>query len=246
MAGIAAQISALPKSQRFGPSDLLLPLDSLSLLYPLTVTLAALFSNASIVLTSISGPTADYSMAFLGISPTMIVASEETMLRACSAKKAAVTGVFQKISYSRQIRSLASGVMPKLSTTMLNQSPRVIFVSHRAGANSLLLSSANISDLRILTGARIIYALTSAKAAGAVSQSNVFDYRTTVNANEASHFGPPLSCLEIMLKDSPEHKIRDGTDPTGWLVAGGPAVVGGEANLDIIASMRDDNTLKLP
>lgn len=231
-------------SQRFGPSDLLLPLDSLSLLYPLTVTLAALFSNASIALSSVSGPTADYSMAFLGISPTVIVASEETMLRACRDKKAAVTGVFQKITHSRHIRSLASGVMPKLSTAMSNRSLRVIFISHRAGTKSFL-SSANISDLRILTGARIVYALTSAKVAGAVSQSNVFDYRITVDANEASHFGPPLSCLEIMLKDSPEHKIRDDTDPTGWLVAGGPAVVGGEANLGIIASTRDDNTLKL-
>lgn len=245
MAGIAAQISALPKSHRFGPSDLLLPLDSLSLLYPLTVTLSALFSNASIALTSVSGPTADYSMAFLGISPTMIVASEETMLRACSTKKAAVTGMFQKISYSRHARSLASGVMPKLSKAILNQSLRAIFVSHRAGAKSLPLSSTNITDLRILTGARIIYALTSAKVAGAVSQTNILDYRTTVNENEASHFGPPLSCLEIMLKDSPEHKIRDDSSPTGWLFASGPAVVGGEANLGVIASMRDDNTLKL-
>ncbi len=245
MAGIAAQISALPKSQRFGPADLLLPLDSLSHVYPLIVTLAALFSNASIALTSVSGPTADYSMALSSISPTIIVASEETMLKACSDRKAAVTGALQKISYSRRALSLASGVMPKSSTATSSHSPRVIYISHRAGANSLPLSSAQISDLRILTGARIIHALTAAKVAGAVSQSNIFDYRVAVDATEAAHFGPPLSCLEIKFIDSPEHKIQNDASPTGWLIASGPAVVGGEANLGAIASIGDDNTLKL-
>ena len=242
MAGIAAQISALPKSQRFGPSDILLPIDSLSFHYPLTLTLAALFSNASIALTSVSGPAADYSVAFFGVSPTMVIASEETLSRACSDRKAALSGIFQKITFSRQARSLASGVMPTLSSSILKQSPRAIFVAHRAGVPSPPLSSAEMADLRILTGARIVYALTAAKVAGAVSQSNIFDYRTTTTA---SHFGPPLSCLEIKLKDSPEHKIRDDANPVGSLVASGPAVAGGEADLGVIAGMRDDNTLGL-
>ena len=59
-----------------------------------------------------------------------------------------------------------------------------------------LLSSELLADLRIFTGARVVYALTAPGIAGAVCQTHIFDYRRHSNA---AHFGPPLSSVEIVL-----------------------------------------------
>jgi hypothetical protein len=50
--------------------------------------------------------------------------------------------------------------------------------------------------MRIFTGARVLYALTAAKVAGALFQTHAYDYRRD---SGPSHFGPPLSSVEIKL-----------------------------------------------
>ena len=83
-----------------------------------------------------------------------------------------------------------------------------------------------VSNLRIFTGARIIVALTDPKVAGAITQTHMLDY--TASEKKDAHFGPPLSCLEIKLKEIPGHSVEDTTDaaPEGLLAISGPAVVG--------------------
>ncbi len=136
---------------------------------------------------------------------------------------------------------------------------RLVFVSEQAGGDSPPLSPLDLSDLRIFTGARIIYALTAAKVAGAVTQTAFYDYRVDDKApGKHSHFGAPVSSVEILLRDTSDHKTTDelavgevsldyfpyGTLPNdGQVVARGPAVVGGEAALEIIGMIRDDHTL---
>jgi hypothetical protein len=57
-----------------------------------------------------------------------------------------------------------------------------------------------------------VYALTAARVAGAVAQTNVFDYRKDGGArNKHSHFGVPMSSLEIKLVDTGFHKTTDDT-----------------------------------
>ena len=53
---------------------------------------------------------------------------------------------------------------------------QLVYISKKAGTNTLLLSSNNLSDLRIYIGARVVYALTAAKVAGTVAQINIYNY----------------------------------------------------------------------
>src|SRR5204863_2565234 len=79
---------------------------------------------------------------------------------------------------------------------------RLLFVSHRAdGDPQKQLTSDQLTDLRIFTGARVIYALTAAEVAGAVTQTNAYDYRRHLGP---SHFGAPMNSVEVKLTDHEE------------------------------------------
>ena len=74
----------------------------------------------------------------------------------------------------------------------------------------------------------------------------MLDYRNLESTQgQHSHFGPPLSCLEIKFKDSEGHMNDDDT-AVGQVVLNGPAVVGGEAVADQIMAMTEENTLIYP
>ena len=86
---------------------------------------------------------------------------------------------------------------------------RLIYVSEQAGIKSTPLSSQMLSDLRIYTGSRIIYALTSAKVAGAVTQTGLYDYRVGSDPETQSHFGAPVTSVELFFRDNKQHKTTD-------------------------------------
>ena len=243
VAAVAAQISALPRNHRISQADLLLPLDSLSLLYPMTVTLAAIFSNASVALTSSTGAIVDLSSAFQGVSPTIVIASSDTLSRLHNDKNAAISGTVQKVRHILDAGTLSSGRMPRARSTMALKGLRLIYVSETIGHSGTPLSSAELFNLRLLTGARIVYSLTSAKVAGAITQTNILDYRQIGASGEQTHFGTPLSSVEVKLVDSSFHKISDDAEPAGNIVVKGPAVAGGEVNLKVLGKIREDKTL---
>lgn len=213
MSAVGALISSLPRNQRLTPDDLLLSIDSLSRSYPLSLVLAALFSNSSIALNSVAGEGVDFALSTVGISPTAIVASSRTMSEYHKKFMEPHTGIVSKIGRWFQARSLDAGTMPSsnLLTKIANIGPtaeltldklRLLFISHRADApGEYRLSSEQLADLRIFTGARVVYALTGPGVAGAVAQTNVFDYR---RQGGLSHFGSPLSSVEVTLKGHPE------------------------------------------
>ena len=221
----------------------MLSLDSISHIYPLTITLAALFSNASVALVSSARANADFDYAFIGVSPTVVVATAETMSQAHKQKSDATGGFLARLQHSRQAKSFAAGTMPRVNAAIKN-SPRLTYISFRAATDSIPLSSAELIDLRILTGSRIIYALSAAKVAGAVAQTNLLDYRHDLSSKQ-SHFGPPLSCLEIKLVETSDQKIMDGGDPAGEVLVSGPAVIGGHAKLGVNGIFREDSTLAI-
>ena len=230
----------LPKNHRLGPADLLLPRVSRRNIWTLTIVLAALFANSSLALTSVAAHKANYDIPFQAVSPTVVVASTKTMSQAYKDKTAAATGIAQRIKHWQQTRSLASGVMPKASGPL--PSPRLIYICNRAGADPGPLEPNELFDLRILTGARIVYALTDATVAGAIAQTNIFDYQNHKNGySRHAHFGPPLSCVEIKLAET-SRKSEDET-PLGQPVVSGPAVVRGETRLQHLMTVTDNNTL---
>ncbi|KAK5122519.1 hypothetical protein LTR16_004069, partial [Cryomyces antarcticus] len=121
---------------------------------------------------------------------------------------------------------------------------RLLFVSERVGAGSPPLTSEQLSDLRVFTGARVIYALTAAQVAGAVSQTSIFDYRREEGrSGKHSHFGIPLSSVEVKLVDTLTHRTTDKGNPEGEITVLGPAVAGGKAALGVMGTFRADHTL---
>lgn len=220
VSAIAAQLFAVPQSQRMGPSDLFLPADSLAGTYTLVLMLAALYSRASVAFNSAAGEM-DLTIATRGIAPTVLVASPQTLLKTHEQATANVSSLLTSKVHWLQSRTLTqSGVMPAASfLTSLNDSLRpaigrtpgklrLVYTAERAGSGTTPpLQSAVLSDLRIFLGARIIYALTAAKVAGAVAQTQFYDYR--VHEDRCSHFGPPLTSAEVYLRDSGVHKTTD-------------------------------------
>lgn len=266
VAGTAALISALPRPHRIGPSDILLSTSSLTSSYPLCLTFAALFSNASIAFNSVASENADLSLAAVGVSPTILVSSAQTMHGYHNKTISQANGFVAQISRKIQEQSLDAGNMPsrnpvvrlaEIDTTLSLSKLRLLFVSHRPGApQSPKLASNVLSDLRMLLGARIGYALTAAPVAGATAQTNIFDYRKT--AGNAS-FGPPVSCVEILLSgdesqiSQPEPSGKVGLkDLSSTSIANisqifvrGPSVVNGAATLDVEGRIGGDNTLSV-
>ncbi|KAL8711487.1 MAG: hypothetical protein Q9220_004145 [cf. Caloplaca sp. 1 TL-2023] len=238
-AAVAAQISALPRPHRFTPADLLLSLAPLGSTYPLTVLLAALYSNASIALTSVSGDNAPYDAAFRSVKPTIIIASPATIKQACKTFRELPKGMMQKYALYKQAASLAQGIMPKVSGEP--RKPRLIYTFENSASAAAPLTLAELGDMRLLTGARTVYAFTDAKVVGAVSQTSVYDYRRDPDAEQAA-FGAPVSSVEFKMVDENGHRNSDET-ALGKLVVTGPAVVGGETVVDRFMTMTDSNTL---
>lgn len=221
VAAISALIAAIPVRQRFNPSDLFLAADSLTYTYTLCLTLAAMFSQSSLALNSVAGPTVDLVLACRSIAPTIIVASADTAakLHAETAEKG--TGPLAKLACWIQSRALEAGRMPVDSfftrmnapkTAAIGTTPgklRLIFVAEKAGIDTPALSSNQLSDLRIFMSARPVYALTAAKVAGAVAQTMMYDYRR--DGYNQSHFGLPMSSVEVKLVDKGEAKTTEET-----------------------------------
>lgn len=192
-----------------------------------------------------AGPGIDLTLATRSIAPTIAVVSAETAAKLHSTTNLSVASAPQKFGHYLESRMLTAGRLPtsnfltSLSSparAMLGTTPgklRLLFVSERVGLNTPPLSSEDLSDLRISTKARVVYALTAAKIAGAVAQTNVYDYRRGLTrSNKHSHFGVPLSCLEIKLKDTPQHKTTDD-ESVGEIIVTGSSVSGGEVSLGV-------------
>lgn len=218
MSAIAGLGSVLPRSQRFTQDDVVLSIDSLSRSYPLCQVMNALYSNASVALNSVAGEKVDFALATMGVSPTVIIASSHTMSNYHDRVMQPHTGPVSCLGRWVQARTLESGSMP--SKNFFSQLARIgptaelsldqlrlLCISHRVDDDtSACLSSEQLTDLRIYTGSRIIYALTGPGIAGAITQTNVFDYRCLTGP---SHFGAPLSSVEVTLTGVSETGASD-------------------------------------
>ncbi|KAL4740049.1 hypothetical protein BDV11DRAFT_106529 [Aspergillus similis] len=248
VAGISGLIYSLPRTQRFNSDDLVLSIDSLSRLYPLCQVFAALFTNASVALNSVAGEKVDFALATVGVSPTVIVASSRTISEYHAKFMKPHSGLLSSVSRWFQMRSLDAGSMPSQGSfsRLASIGPtaelsldklRLLCISHRIDdVTDARLDYEQLTDLRVLTGARVVYALTGPGVAGAISQTNVFDYR---RFEGPSHFGAPLSTVELLLSD-----LSEDTEQ-GQLTVSGPSVISGKTTFPVQARIRDDNTFDL-
>ncbi|KAL4787826.1 hypothetical protein BJX76DRAFT_353865 [Aspergillus varians] len=248
VAGIAGLIYSLPRTQRLNSGDLVLSIDSLSRQYPLCHVLAALYTNASVALNSVAGGNIDFALATAGVSPTVIIASSRTISEYHAKFMKPHSGLLSSVARWFQVRSLDAGNMPSQGffSQLANVGPtaelsldriRLLCIAHRIDETpDVLLDNEQLTDFRVLTGARVVYALTGPGVAGAISQTNVFDYR---RFEGPSHFGAPLSTVEVLLTGV------SADSEQGQLMVSGPSVISGKTTLPVQARIRDDNTLEL-
>jgi hypothetical protein len=234
----------LPHNHRLSPRDLVLSLDCLASIYPLTIALASLFSSASLALVTAGCPTADFDLAFQNVSPTVVIASAQTVSQAHDRKKSLASGLIPKIQQLRRAQLLQAGRMHRPDAGTGYQGLRLIYAYDQSGS-SVPLDSIELNDVRILTGARIVYGLANPYVAGAVCQTNMLDYRVVDGEGQRSHFGAPLGCVEVKLVDTPGLKVSDEEQTSGQMVVSGPAVVGGTRNLGLLCKINDDGTISL-
>lgn len=257
IAGIAGQLTSIPSVQRITHSDLLLPVEAFSTIYPLVLTLSALYCNASVALNSVAGRSPDLVLATQGVAPTIIVAAPATLNKTHSDTTEKANSTLYGVIHWLQRRTLVeNGVMPIATMfskafdsirPIIGTSPgklRLIFVANQIGGDSTPLSAETLSDLRIYTGSRIIYALTSSRVAGAVTQTGVYDYRVGTGTEEHSHFGAPVTSLEVFFQDTEQYKTTDKSS-AGEIWVQGPAVVGGKMSLGVSGRINEDHTLAL-
>lgn len=223
VAAVAAQVTALPRAHRFSTNDLFLPADALTTPAVLVLTLAALFSNASVALSSVSGFDVPLSSVAPRLSPTIIVGTSTQAFQLHEDTSANITSTSHRYVLSSQRSALQSGIMPHAASSLaskvttpisanLGSIPgklRLLYVLDRTNADSPPTSSARLTDVRAFTGARVIHALTTAKVAGPVAQTNLFDYRPQSDPKEPGHFGVPPACLELLVKDKGEYSSND-------------------------------------
>ncbi|KAL4789974.1 hypothetical protein BDV19DRAFT_373146 [Aspergillus venezuelensis] len=248
VAGISGVLYSLPRTQRLNSEDLVLSIDSLSRLYPLCQVFSALFSNASVALNSVAGEGVDFALATVGVSPTVIIASSRTVSEYHAKFMKPHSGLLSSIARWFQVRSLDAGNMPSKGffSQLATVGPtaelsldrlRLLCIAHRIDETSdVRLDHEQLTDLRVLTGARVVYALTGPGVAGAIAQTNVYDYR---RFDGPSHFGAPLSTVEVHLTG-----VSDESEQ-GQLSVTGPSVVSGKTTLPVQARIRDDNTFDL-
>ncbi|CAI4217049.1 unnamed protein product [Parascedosporium putredinis] len=256
VAGVGAILSSLPTKERMGPEDVLLAADSLANMYSLVVTLAGLFSNATVAFNSVAGRSTDLVLATQGISPTILVAAPETLARVHEESTSKVSSALQSAALRSQLRTLSDkGAFPSPQSfwgsflaparpvlgAVAPSKLRVVFVAERVNGGAPALSSRQLAELRVFLGARVVYALTAGGVAGPVAQTWFHDYRI-LEEGPYSHFGPPSVAVEVFLRDNGEYKTTD--DKTeGEIVARGPSVARGELPLGVNGRIRDDNTL---
>ncbi|GAB7347021.1 hypothetical protein MBLNU459_g3168t2 [Dothideomycetes sp. NU459] len=233
VAAIGALISALPMRQRLNPSDLVLIADSFSNSYVLCLTLTSIFLHTSLAINAVAGPKVDLALVSRSVSPTVVIASAETLVNKHTAEMAGVTSGIQRVARVSHAQATNAGRMPTDSILFKLTAPRGSAVGNKPGKLRLLFVAERAGlDTPVLS---------TAKVAGAVAQTNMYDYRLA-NQSGHSHFGPPLSSVEVKLVDKDDTMVG-ATTPSGEIVVSGPAVAGGHANLGVRGTFREDCTL---
>ncbi|RMY15107.1 hypothetical protein D0868_01068 [Hortaea werneckii] len=283
----AALITALPLRQRIVPSDLLLPADSFTNSYILCQTLAALYLHANLAITSVAGPGVDLHLATRSIAPTIILASPETLIKLHA--ETPITSPLAKLAVVAHTQTMEAGRLPSPNNLLSRFLPPVLPSSspesNKPGHLRLILTASHLpsmgagphltspilSDLRLLLRTRIVHALAAPPVAGALAQSNVFDYRSDLSTTGLAHFGVPLAHVEVLFAAADGGKGDEAVSGEegrggvrGKIVVRGPGVVSqsggrssgggggggsageeGEVRLGVMGKVRADGCLAL-
>lgn len=225
VSGTAALLPLLPRTSPLTHTDTLLPILPLTTSYALCWTLAALYSNATLSLTSITAPSTDIFTCLAASRPTILITGPGTWKH--FLKHYTHTGLgASRFAKFWQRRSLAQGIMPgrkpvpdlsgKDAVFLVMElaalgDVRGVFVGEDAGERKgERLTDGEVAELRVELGVRVSKGLVDGRVAGAVCQGNLLDYRIKANGKGVG-LGAPVGSVEVKLVG--EEKIvgpRDG------------------------------------
>ncbi|KIV92299.1 hypothetical protein PV10_06751 [Exophiala mesophila] len=245
----AALLATLPRTHKLSTSDTVLSTLSFTNSYPLAWALAALYSNATLSINSVAGDGVPLDAAVSLARPSILITSPTTIT---NYLKHPSTIHPSGLAVYTGSRSLRSGNLPSSrgqpSSAMLSNLRAVFIPQHIPGDTSVTsssssrLTSSDLSTLRLTLTARVGYALTTPLVAGAVTQTNILDYRD--KGKDVVMVGAPLSSVEIHLEG--EEEFVGTQKPSGRLAVKGPVVVGGgKVVLDAVVRIDDDHTIIL-
>lgn len=231
----------------------MLAADSFCDSYVICHVLGALFTHATLIISSVAGPQADLSHVFQSNSPTVLITSDTSVARLHKSIMAAPRSLagLLKLLVRRHVlgngNMFANTVVAELIGDAGIPQPskrlRLIHTAHSVENKGQLMQTAMLNDIRACTNAHICHALKAAGVAGAITQSNIYDYRADLHHKRA-HLGVPVPSTEILLQNEDDNEVSS-TRPRGNLVVLGPAVVGKSAKLDLKVTIQDDYTLIL-
>ncbi|KAK5101093.1 hypothetical protein LTS08_004699 [Lithohypha guttulata] len=256
LSGTSALQSSLPRLHKLANNDSILITTPLNTTYALCWALLALFSGSTLLLTSVAGPninliTATKSARQL-LKPTQIIADARSIPRLLEdlTSLAGQGGLGAKYSVWSTARAINQGYMPSPTSkpTYLPSSLSALKTLYIAQPDILpsaqRISSATLSNLRLLLSARVSLALTSARVAGYIAQTNILDYRDKLGVNCV---GPVAASLEVCLVGEEDELAK--SDGVGEVAVKGPGVAGREKGRVVLEGVRArvdlDNTVVL-
>jgi hypothetical protein len=214
----AALLATLPRASKLSPADTFQPTTPLTESYTLAWTFAALYSNATVSLNSVAGDNIDLVHATTQSAPTILLASPATV---SAYLKHPSTTLPSGVGKFMTQRTLSQGIMPGKTPSAANPLShlRVLLIPQSVSApKSSRLDSSTIHALRTHLKCRVGYALTASHVAGAISQTNVFDYRD--KGPKVISVGAPLGSVEVHLMG--DEGVVGGRAPRGVVSHGSP------------------------
>ncbi|KAK6544067.1 hypothetical protein TWF694_000778 [Orbilia ellipsospora] len=259
VSAVSSQATTIPPKDQFKPADVFTPASPLADQFTRIITYTAMLSGCTIIVNAVSPPAGPLQSCCANAIPSVIVVPANTLSEVHRTSKAAQVEIFHEWMHVYQLRKLIRyGQVPKQSSIArfndydrpnLGQNLRLIYVAENPSEGTKPITCNMLNDLRAIMFSKIVYAFTyPPAAAGAITQTTVYDYRPGADTKtfKDTHVGPPLSCLEVMLRDAGDYTAESEDGPMGEVIVAGPAVTGnGEYATGIIGRWRPDGCLAL-
>lgn len=240
VSSIASQIKSLPQSQKWQKSDIILSCTSSLSMYTLVLNLTALVLGATLVFPE--GASINLLKMVSEVKPTILITDDDTCWSLASRSE--FLTVIEMFKFRHAWKQLTKSRMPKRFVALNEfRSVRLIHTSYNAAQQmSELQTNKDLNEIKAMTGARIVHALSSPMSLSPIVQTSMYDHR--LGDSGLTNFGAPLPCLEIKLRS---HKEVRADNRQGQLWIRGYSLPGDDEwiNTAIMAQLGQDGCLRL-
>ncbi|KAF3934872.1 hypothetical protein ABW19_dt0203186 [Dactylella cylindrospora] len=259
VSAVSAQGTVLPPKDQFKSTDIFTPAATLADQFTRIITYTAMLSGCTIIVNAVTPPSGTLQACCTNAAPSVIVIPADTLSTIHRLTMGAQVELFHEWMHIYQLRKLVRyGQVPKASAFSrfndydrpnIGKNLRLIYVADNPAEGTHPITCNMLNNLRSVLYAKVIYAFTyPPAAAGAITQTTVYDYRPGADTKtfKETQIGPPLSSLEVKTRNAGEYTADHPDGPMGEIVVAGPAVTTkGEYATGIIGRWRSDGCLAL-